>query len=174
MPWKKVTADHWQNHSDTHLFFDKDIKCVVVERWIEKHGVSMTVIPIDPFMDFLRDNRYHCFPEAAMIALRNKFERFREANVELLETADKAKEQAIKTKELRTDLRITEESLNTVLEIAENSAKKTIEEMTRRRALETELKQVKESIPKIVCMAQAEMDKLKVEVKRLKEKCGET
>lgn len=178
MPWHKVSTEHWQNDSDAHLFWDKDMKCVCVERWVKEPGYTSTVIPIDEFLEFLKDNRYPCLPEAAFVQLRDRYHRFMEANSAFTDIEMELKQSQSIIRKKVADIKKAEfdsqKAFDTALEVGEKSAKKAADEIKRRQAVEVELKQVKESIPKIVALAQGEMSKLKDEIKRLKEKCGET
>jgi hypothetical protein len=162
MAWKRIDKDHWANDNDRHLFFDTDRKTVCTEAWTG-NGVVMVVIPVDTLREFLKENRYPSFTEAEFLAIGRQYD------IRLKATKDHEDEIAsykIRLQEKREQLKELEtkylENL-TVLELADEVIQKKAD---RKEAHDLQLSRV-------IRAGQAEVTKLREEVKRLKDKCGE-
>jgi hypothetical protein len=67
MPWYKVEPNHWQNHNDKHLIWDKETKTLSTEDW-STSPISVVVVPMKVLEEFLPDNRYYIIPEAQYLS----------------------------------------------------------------------------------------------------------
>jgi hypothetical protein len=159
MAWRRIDKDHWQNDNDRHLFFDTDRKTVCTEAWTE-HGVAMVVIPVDTLREFLKENRYPSFTEVEFLAIGRRYDEglatARKTDDDILEYKAKLKEKRKQLKELESKYL---ENL-TVLELANEVIQKKAD---RKEAFDLQLSRV-------IKAGQAEVTKLREEVKRLKDK----
>ncbi len=168
--WKRIDKEHWQNHADRHLFWDKDLKCVATEAWTDD-GVVMVVIPVDILREFLKENRYPSFTEVEFLAIGRQYDQklnvTRELGEEALEYKTRLQEQYNKTCSLAQQLRHLETKHIENLAVLEHANKVILEEAATKKAHQKELVAVKLQIIKA---GQAEIDKLRDEVKRLKDR----
>jgi hypothetical protein len=175
--WKRIDKDHWQNSADRHLFWDSDLRCIATEAWTDD-GVVMVVIPIDIVREFLKENRYPSFTEAEFLAIGRTFDTRTRAALEIGEEAMEYKARLDasyrKTNSLAQSLMHADSTLKESLKVVELDDHLIQSEVLKRDVAEKKARKETAAKLEILTAAQAEITKLRAEVKRLKEKCGET
>jgi hypothetical protein len=174
MPWHRVDKEHWRNDNDRHLFFDRDSKTVCTEGWSNPEGLLMVVIPIDDLMEFLTENRYPCYPEAKFAALQNTTSVQREENAamayELVDLRTKVihqEEMIVSLIHLKGDV---EDAFEQSLQLVQFDSAAMHKQIALRAEAEKMARKAQAGKLEIIDAAQAEITRLREEVKRLKEK----
>lgn len=177
MTWHRVSKEHWQNSSDKHLFYDAEAKLICTEAYPTEPGLSMVVIPKDVLEEMMKENRYYLFPEAEFLAIQRVVDRTldgaydNQEDIKWLQDALHRRE--CKTNSLTQLLMSAEDKFGQALNIVEADHHQMYLLNSQIKKLQAALKVAEENKLKIIEIGGREINALKEEVKRLKEKCGE-
>lgn len=177
MAWRRIAKDHWSNDSDKHLFYDAETKLLCTEVWQDGKFVSMVVVPKTVLEDLLKENRYYLFPEAELESIQRLMDNLIDSVGEEVQELDWYKD-ALRRREAKTNsltqlVMHAEKRFEAALQVVEIDDHKILALTAEVNKLKAGLRIADQNKMKIIEVANKEINGLRDEVKRLKEKCGE-